>query len=498
VSAAILAVDLGTAAARVGLVGLDGRVLASERTPVPAPVGDGAGISEQDPEDWWGAIVGSAARLVATHAPGRAVTHARGPTATRAPDRAAPDIVAICAVGHGPTCVPTAPDGHPTGPAITWRDRRASATSPEARDLADATGVDGWGLGILPAALWLERHEPAAAGRTAHYLATWEWLGHRLTGRALATYLEGATVADPSRAAAAGLDSRKIPPATRPGVNLGPLTAEAAAAFGTRSGTPVISGTFDAAASILGAGLREPGEAIDVGGASGGFAVMTDDPAGVPDLRAVASPLPGRWLLGGAMAATGSALEWLRRDVFGGALTLEALIAEAAETPPGADGLVFLPYLAGERAPIHDPNARGALVGLTLAHRRGHVTRAVLEAAAYAIRHVAAPIAAAGVPVTELRVTGGPAHSDIWNQVKADVIGVPVAVPAVLETGVLGAAILGAAGVGVHPDLASAIGAMVRIELWLAPRPEFRAVYDEGFAIYSALYPRLRPLFDRR
>lgn len=476
-SAAILAVDLGTAAARVGLVGLDGRVLASERTPVPAPVGDGAGISEQDPEDWWGAIVGSAARLVAADVP---------------------EIVAICAVGHGPTCVPTAPDGRPTGPAITWRDRRASATSPEARDLADATGVDGWGLGILPAALWLERHAPAAAARTAHYLATWEWLGHRLAGRALATYLEGATVADPARATAAGLDLRKIPPATRPGVVLGPLTAGAAAALGTRSGIPVITGTFDAAASILGAGLREPGEAIDVGGAAGGFAVVTDDPAGVPGLRAIVSPLPGRWLLGGAMAATGSALEWLRHDVLGGSLTLEALIAEAAATPPGADGLVFLPYLAGERAPIHDPDARGALVGLTLAHRRGHVTRAVLEAAAYAIRHVAAPIVAAGVPLTELRVTGGPAHSDIWNQVKADVIGVPVAVPAVLETGLLGAAILGAAGAGVHPDLTSAIAAMVRIERWLAPRPEFRAVYDEGFATYTALYPRLEPLDHRR
>ena len=143
------------------------------------------------------------------------------------------------------------------------------------------------------------------------------------------------------------------------------------------------------------------------------------------------------------MAATGRALDWYRDDILGGTITTDALLAEAAATPPGADGLVFLPYLAGERSPIWDPDARGVLAGLTLGHGRGHVARAIVEASALAIRHVAAPMLAAGVRVTEMRVCGGPARSAFWNAVKADVTGFPVAVPAVLETAVLGSAILG-------------------------------------------------------
>jgi len=131
------------------------------------------------------------------------------------------------------------------------------------------------------------------------------------------------------------------------------------------------------------------------------------------------------------MAATGRALDWYRGTVLGETITTEALLAEAAATPPGADGLVFLPYLAGERSPIWDPEARGVLAGLTLGHGRGHIARAIVEASALAIRHVAAPMLAAGVRVTDMRVCGGPARSPFWNGVKADVTGFEVIVPAV-------------------------------------------------------------------
>ena len=155
------------------------------------------------------------------------------------------------------------------------------------------------------------------------------------------------------------------------------------------------------------------------------------------------APLAGRFSVGAAMAATGRALDWYRDAVLVDTISVDALLAEAAATPPGADGLVFLPYLAGERSPIWDPEARGVLAGLTLGHGRAHIARAIVEASALAIRHVAAPMLAAGVRVTEMRVCGGPARSPFWNGVKADVTGFPVAVPAVLETAVLGAAILG-------------------------------------------------------
>ena len=193
------------------------------------------------------------------------------------------------------------------------------------------------------------------------------------------------------------------------------------------------------------------------------------------------------------MTATGKAIDWLASSVLGGSATPDALIAEAASVAPGADGLVFLPYLAGERSPIWDPGARGAFVGLSLAHGRAHLARAVLEAAALALRHVAAPILAAGLRIDELVVTGGTARDDTWNRIKADVLGLTVAVPAARETAVLGAAIIGATAVGWHADVRAAIGAMVRIDHRLEPDPAPAARYDALYAAYTGLWPAIAP-----
>ena len=251
---------------------------------------------------------------------------------------------------------------------------------------------------------------------------------------------------------------------------------------------------MDAFASYLGAGLLEPGDAYDPGGSAGGFGVYWDRPVEVPGGFVTPAPLAGRYSVGAAMAATGRALDWYRDDILGGTITTDALLAEAAATPPGADGLVFLPYLAGERSPIWDPDARGVLAGLTLGHGRGHIGRAIVEASALAIRHVAAPMLAAGVTVTEMRVCGGPARSAFWNGVKADVTGFPVAVPEVLETAVLGSAILGAVGIGAHRDLPAAIGAMTRSPGGSIRGADLAPTYDRLFEAYLALYPATAPI----
>jgi xylulokinase len=222
--------------------------------------------------------------------------------------------------------------------------------------------------------------------------------------------------------------------------------------------------------------------------------VYWDRPVEVAGAFVTPAPLPGFYSVGAAMAATGRALDWLRVEVLGGTVSTEALLAEVAATPPGAEGLVFLPYLAGERSPIWDPTARGVLAGLTLGHRRGHIARAVIEASALALRHVAQPMLEAGITVTDLRVCGGPARSDVWNQVKADVTGFSVAVPRVLETGVVGSAILGAVGIGAFPDLPAAIQAMTGIDHRLEPRSEHAATYDALYEAYVALYPATAPI----
>ncbi len=474
---AILGIDLGTTEVKAGLVGLDGRLLGIARAGYDLEVGHGPGWAEQDPGSWWSAVVSAVRALHRTEtSPGT------GPV----------DIVAIGVDGHGPTLVPVDGRGEATRPAITFMDTRAAA---EAAELEAVTGIRGWGLGPLPAALWVERHEPATAAGTRWYLTTWEWLAFRLTGEAVAPLVPDEAVPDPLVVAAAtGLRMDRRPLSADLGAITGRLSATAGDALGLRPGIPVAGGTNDAFSSYLGAGLLEPGDAFDPGGSAGGFGVYWHESVEVSGAFVTPAPLAGRFSVGAAMAATGRALEWFRDDVIDGATTTERLIEEAATTPPGADGLVFLPYLAGERSPIWDPGATGVLAGLTLAHGRGHITRAILEASALAIRHVATPRLAAGVAVTAMRAFGGPARSDTRNQIKAASTGFRVLVPAVLETAVLGSAILGAVCVGVQPDLPAAIRAMTRIERELEPRPEYGETYARVYEAYTALYPAVAPV----
>jgi xylulokinase len=461
----VLAIDLGTAAVRAGLFDEGGHVLGIERHPLSEPDGAGRGSAEQDPATWWSALVEICRTLAAAHGP---------------------DVDAICAVGHGPTCIAADEIGQAVRPAITWRDRRTIET---AEELTAATGVTGWDLGIMPAALWIARHDPHAASAGRWHLGTWEWLAFRLCGVAATTSRPSDAVL--AAAATIGLDTDALPPAVASGAIVGELTSDAAADLGFSPGAPVVAGTFDAGASVLGAGVTNAGQAVDVGGAAGGFAVMTDEPIAIGGYDPLPSLLPGRWLLGGAMAATGSALDWLVWNVLGGTIERDRLVAEAAEAPPGADGVVFLPYLAGERDPIHDPSATGAFVGLSLGHRRAHLARAVLEAAALAIRHVAAPIVESGLAVAEMRVSGGPARSDAWNRIKADVTGFPVVVPAVRETALMGAGILAQAAASAEPDLAARARAEVLIERRIEPDPGLRDLYQRVYERYVALYPAI-------
>ena len=467
---AILGLDLGTTEVKAGLVAPDGRLIALARAGYTLDTSRGHGWAEQDPGAWWSAVAGAIEGLHLTEAT---------------------EILAIGVDGHGPTLVAVDDHGEATRPAITFLDSRATA---EANELAAATGVRGWALGGLPAALWVERHEPAVAAATRWYLATWEWLALRLTGVAAAPLVPDQVVPDRGVVASIGVPADRLPPAACAGEVVGTLTGDVADALGLRAGIPVVGGTVDAFASYLGAGLLEPGDAYDPGGSAGGFGVYWDRQVDVPGGFVTPAPLAGLFSVGAAMAATGRALDWYRDSILGAAITTEALLGEASATPPGADGLVFLPYLAGERSPIWDPDARGVLAGLTLGHGRGHIARAIVEASALAIRHVSDPMLAAGVRVREMRVCGGPARSKFWNQVKADVTGFDIAVPDVLETAVLGSAILGAVGIGVQPDLPTAIRAMTRIRSRIEPRRELAPLYDRLFEAYRSLYPATAPI----
>jgi xylulokinase len=467
---AVLSIDLGTTEVKAGLVGLDGRLLGIARAGYATDADPATGRAEQDPEAWWGAIGLAVRELVRL------------------------DVGEVCAIGidgHGPTLVAVGSDGRATHPAIIWQDTRSTA---EGAELAAATGLQGWSLAGLPAALWLERNRRDAAAATRWYLATWDAIALRLTGRATTSLVDGQPFPDAATLGSVGLPAEKVPPAVAAGTVVGELLPELARGLGLRPGVPVVAGIVDAWASFHGAGMTRPGDAMDPGGSAGGFGVYWDRPLDVPGSFSTIAPLPGHYSVGGAMAATGRALDWYRLDVLGGGVTTERLIEEAGTIAPGADGVVFLPYLAGERSPLWDPTARGAFAGLALVHGRAHLTRAILEASAFAIRHVAESILAAGVEVRTMRVCGGPARSETWNQIKADVTGFPVEVPAVLETAVAGAAMVGATAVGAWPDLPAAIRGMTRIARRLEPHEAIRSRYDASYDAYRRLHPAIAPI----
>jgi len=453
---AVLGIDLGTTEAKAGLVGLDGGLLGIGRGAYSMDVGPD-GRAEQSPADWWAAV-------------GAAVRDAQA-------GRSRVEVLGICGVGQGPTLAVLDADAQPVRPAITWQDRRAG---------------DG-GFRLLPRMAWLAANEPGSIERARWLLTSWDALGLWLSGEAATTVQGHEAALDAGSLAAVRVDATRVPAALPFGARLGSLRPTAAEAMGLEPGIPVIAGVNDGTASILGAGLRVSGDAVDTGGTSGGLAIYASAPVSLPGVFSAPAPIPGLWVVGGAMAALGASLEWLRSQALGGSITVDDLLLEAAHVQAGAGGLLFLPYLAGERAPVFDEAARGAFVGLTLGHGRRHLARAVLEGAAFALRHVATPIVGAGAPIHELRLAGRPTPDDTWARIKANVLGRPVAIPSIGETSVLGAAILAAAGVGAVNDLEDGVTAMTAVARRLEPDPATRAAYDSAFAVYEGLYAALAP-----
>ena len=272
---AVLGLDLGTSEAKAALVGLDGQLLGLGRGTYPTDVG-ADGRAEQDPRDWWAALA-VATRSLAGELQGA-------------------DVLGVCAVGQGPTLVAVDEAARPVRPALTWQDRRAGAG----------------GYGLLPRMAWLAREDPDGAARARWLLASWDAVGLWLTGEAVTTVQAHEALPSPEELAAAGVPGDVIAPALAFGSRLGSLRPEAAAALGLTAGIPVIAGVNDGAASMLGAGLREPGDAVDTGGTSGGIAIYADRPVTVGRSFVSPAPLAGLWVVGGAMAALGASVDWMR------------------------------------------------------------------------------------------------------------------------------------------------------------------------------------------
>jgi xylulokinase len=440
---------------KAGLFALSGRPLglaeAAYRSLAPEP-----GAMEQDPRDWWAALTSVCHQLLDGQ-------HAR--------------VVALAVGGQAPTLAPVDADLAPTHAAITWLDQRPA---PVAEQMYASLGLSVPPWGSWPAQIaWFARARPDALRRSRWLMGCPDYLAARLTGEPRLMLAWPAAELE-----AAGVDPRLLPPESTPGDIVGGLTAGAADATGLAPGAPVVAGFVDGIMGVLGSGVRQVGDACVNSGTSGTFSVVGQPGTGYPVL--------GLDILGAAANTSGMALDWFATHIARQDTAYEALLAEAASVPPGAHGLVFLPHLAGERAPERDPRSRGAWAGLTLGHDRGDLLRALLEGVAFSLRSLGDWLVQNGAAIGDVRCVGGQARSGLWNQIKADVLNRPLLVPEVVEAAVSGAAVLSALAVGAYPSRQAAVSAMVRIARQFDPDPRAAAMYEELYAAYRRLYPALR------
>ena len=467
----LLAVDLGTSGVKAGVFGLDGELVSVVSRSYRLIEGDGPGWVEQDAGAWWASARDAIKEAVA--GAGRTT------------------IVGACIGGQGPSPVPVDERGEPLANAILWMDRRSE---PQRRAMSERLASEASPYSCVPKVMWLKEHRPDVYAQARWFLQSWDFIAFRLTGAAVATSFADNRVFPRELLDAAGLDPEKFPRERVMGTAVGTIRPELARELGLPQGVTVAGGVNDATATVLGGGLVRKGLALDLGGTSGGIALAWDTPLRAGGLTAWPAPTPGLFVCGGPFAAAGRALVWALPALGYAADDYAAIEADAARVAPGADGLVFLPYLAGERTPMWDDQARGMFFGLTDHHSRAHLARAVFEGVAFGLRHVADLMREQGGCIDELRTTGGQARVALWGRIKADVLGVPVVVPAVLEGALMGEAMLAAAGAGRAADPASAAESLIRETARYEPDPANAAAYEKAYRTYRELYPRLKDL----
>ena len=488
----VLGIDVSTTATKAILVDEAGTVVgvgsAGYDYDVPAPL-----WSEQDPQLWWN---GAQAAI-------------RGALANAGIGGNEVAAVGLAGQMHGAVLLDDA--DRPLRPAILWNDQRTSAECDEIRELVGAkrlievTGNDALTGFTAPKLLWVRQHEPEVWARVAHVGLPKDFVRHRLTGEHAVDRADGAGTLLFDLAArdwssevlsALGIDPGWLPRTAEGPEVTGAVTRTAAQATGLAVGTPVVAGGGDQAANGVGVGAIDPGVVALSLGTSGVVFAATDGPLIEPEGRvhAFCHAVPGRWHLMSVMLSAAGSLRWFR-DAFAPGVGYAALDAEAGSVAAGSDGLVFLPYLTGERSPHNDPLARGAFVGLTVTHDRRHLARAVLEGVAYGLRDGLDQMVATGVPAPrQIRASGGGIASEVWRQILADVLGSQVATVSTTEGAAFGAAMLAAVGAGWFASVDQAVAWAVRVRPVAEPGPS-APTYAEGLATYRALYPALRPIF---
>jgi xylulokinase len=487
-----IGIDTSTTATKALVMDADGAVLAVGRSEygfdTPRPL-----WSEQSPTLWWDATVAAIAGGL------------------QEAGIAGGDVAAIGLTGQMHGLVLLDASGEVLRPAILWNDQRTQAECDEIRErvgrsrLIATTGNDALTGFTAPKLLWVLHHEPDVVERIAHVLLPKDYVRYRLTGGYALDKADGSGTMlfdlasrdwSPAVVDALGIDPTWLPPTFEGTAVTGSVSAEAAAVTGLREGTPVVAGGGDQAANGVGVGAVTPGVVAISLGTSGVVFAAADRPVIEPDgrLHGFCHAVPGVWHAMGVMLSAAGSLRWFR-DTLAPERGYAELDGLAAAAPVGAGGLVFLPYLTGERTPHPDPNARGAFVGLTVRHGPGHLARAVMEGVAFGLRD-SVELLRGMMELGEIRLAGGGAQSATWVAVLADVLDRPLRVAGTVEAAAHGAAMLAATGDGAFGSVAEACAAIVEVGPAIEPSGD-AARYEETYAVYRSLYPELRGTFAR-
>jgi xylulokinase len=496
----LLGVDVGTGGTRALVIDEAGRVVNSateEHAPFATPH---SGWAEQHPDDWWRAAQLAIRKVLTLH--GLAGHHIA--------------CVGFSGQMHGAVLLDAA--GNVVRPALIWCDVRTQKQCNQVNErigaakLIQLTCNPALTNFTLTKVLWIRENEGQNWKRVRSIMLPKDYVRLRLTGERATDVADasGTLMLDVSRRQwskevlqAMELDSSLLPPLFESPDICGKVSADAAAATGLATGTPVVAGAGDQAAGATGMGVVAPGAVSATIGTSGVVFAATDCPALDPKgrLHTFCHAIPGRWHVMGVTQAAGLSLRWFR-DQFGpsnpsnGGDPYELLIGEATKAPAGSDGLLWAPYLMGERTPHLDPEARGVLAGITASHTRAHVIRAILEGVAFSLKDTLSIFEEMEVPVTSIRLGGGGARAPLWRQIQADVYGHEVEIVEAEEGAAYGAAILAGVGLQMWPSVDAACEAVVRVSQRVHPVPAGVATMQKGYAAYGQIYTAMKSIFQ--
>jgi xylulokinase len=474
----LLGVDIGTASSKGVLVRDDGTVVATATRPHEVSMPHPGWVEHDAQAVWWADFVEISQELTAAaHEP----------------------LAAVGVSGIGPCLLPVDGEDRPLRPAILYGvDTRAQVQIEElTRALGEQAILERCGSvltsqAVGPKLAWLRANEPDTWAATRRFLMASSFLVRRLTGAYILDHHSASQCTplyDPvqhrwiqewTELIAPGLE---LPELRWPSDVVGEVQATAAQQTGIPAGTPVVAGTIDAWAEATSVGVTAPGDVMLMYGTTMFLVEVLDQPRRSPHLWGTVGTFPGTHNFAAGMATSGAITEWIRKLT--GESSFDRLVAEAQQSPPGANGLLMLPYFAGERTPLFDPDARGVLIGLTLRHTRGDIYRAALEATAYGVRHNLEAMRDAGGQYRRLVAVGGGTKGGLWTQIVSDVLNAPQDLPNQTIGACLGDAMLAAIGAGQSPKVTQWNPIAITIE----PRPEPAAAYEHYYAHYRELYP---------